>query len=74
MCLGISGRAELVMPIFSVNVGIGYNIIGPEETKATYELANLKVRITEHFFLNIGYQLLNFQKQNNLMLGLGYTF
>lgn len=74
MCWGISGRAELVMPIFSVNVGIGYNIIGPEETKATYELANLKVRITDHFFLNIGYQLLNFQKQNNLMLGLGYSF
>ncbi|MDE6695622.1 MAG: acyloxyacyl hydrolase [Muribaculaceae bacterium] len=74
VCLGISGRAELVMPIFSVNVGIGYNVIGPEETRATYELANLKVRISKHFFLNIGYQLLNFQKQNNLMLGFGYTF
>lgn len=74
VCLGLSGRAELVMPIFSVNVGIGYNIIGPEETKATYELANLKVRITDRFFINIGYQLLNFQKQNNLMLGLGYSF
>lgn len=74
VCLGISGRAELVMPIFSVNVGIGYNIIGPEETKATYELANLKVRISKHIFLNIGYQLLNFQKQNNLMLGFGYSF
>lgn len=74
ICVGVSGRAELVMPIFSVNVGIGYNFIGPEETKATYQLANLKVRLTERFFLNIGYQLLNFQKQNNLMLGLGYSF
>ena len=74
VCIGVSGRAELVMPIFSVNVGIGYNFIGPEETRASYELANLKVRLTERLFLNVGYQLLNFQKQNNLMLGLGYSF
>lgn len=74
ICVGLSGRAELVMPIFSVNLGIGYNIIGPEETRASYQLANLKVRFTDRFFLNIGYQLLNFQKQNNLMLGLGYSF
>ena len=73
VCAGLSGRAELVMPLFSVNVGIGYNLIGPEETRASYQLANLKVRLTDSFFLNIGYQLLNFQKQNNLMLGLGYT-
>ena len=74
ICVGLSGRAELVMPIFSINLGMGYNFIGPEETRATYQLANLKVRFTDRFFLNIGYQLLNFQKQNNLMLGLGYSF
>lgn len=74
ICMGLSGRAELVMPIFSVNVGIGYNIVGPEETKASYQLANLKVRLTDHIFINVGYQLLNFQRQNNLMLGMGYTF
>ncbi|MDE6342452.1 MAG: acyloxyacyl hydrolase [Muribaculaceae bacterium] len=74
VCAGLSGRAELVMPIFSVNVGMGYNIIGPEETRATYQLANLKVRVGGGFFLNIGYQLLNFHKQNNLMLGAGYSF
>ncbi|MDE7409295.1 MAG: acyloxyacyl hydrolase, partial [Muribaculaceae bacterium] len=74
VCVGLSGRAELVMPIFSVNVGIGYNVIGPVETRASYQLANLKVRLTDALFLNVGYQLLNFQKQNNLMLGLGYTF
>lgn len=72
--MGVSGRAELVMPIFSVNLGIGYNVFGPEETKASYQLANLKVRFTDHLYLNIGYQLLNFQRQNNLMLGVGYSF
>ena len=74
VCVGLSGRAELVMPLFSVNVGIGYNVIGPEETRASYQLANLKIRLTDAVFLNIGYQLLDFQKQNNLMLGVGYSF
>lgn len=74
VCVGLSARAELVMPLFSVNVGMGYNIAGPEETRASYQLANLKVRLTDALYLNIGYQLLNFQKQNNLMLGVGYSF
>ncbi|MDE5585112.1 MAG: acyloxyacyl hydrolase, partial [Muribaculaceae bacterium] len=73
VCVGLSGRAELVMPIFSVNVGLGYNVFGPEETRATYQLANLKIRLTDALYINIGYQLLDFQKQNNLMLGVGYT-
>lgn len=73
ICVGLSARAELVMPVFSVNVGIGYNLIGPEETRASYQLACLKIRLSDAFFLNVGYQLLNFQKQNNLMLGLGYS-
>lgn len=71
---GLSGRAELVMPIFSVNLGIGYNIVGPEESRATYQMANLKIRLIRDLYLNIGYQLLDFQRQNNLMLGFGYSF
>lgn len=71
---GISGRAELVMPVFSVNVGIGYNVVGPEEARASYQLANLKIRVAKGFFINIGYQLLDFSKQSNLMLGVGYSF
>ncbi len=70
---GLSARAELVMPIFSVNVGIGYNFIGPEEARASYQMANLKIYLTRSIYLNIGYQLQNFQRQSNLMLGLGYT-
>lgn len=72
--VGVSARAELVMPIFSVNLGFGYNFIGPQESRATIQMANLKVYLTRSLFLNIGYQLQNFQRQNNLMLGLGYTF
>ena len=73
LSVGLSARAELVMPIFSVNVGIGYNFIGPEESRASYQMANLKVYLTRSLYLNIGYQLQNFQRQNNLMLGVGYT-
>lgn len=71
---GLSARAELVMPIFSVNLGIGYNVFGPEESRASYQLANLKIRVVKGLFVNIGYQLLDFRRQNNLMLGLGYSF
>lgn len=74
ICGGVSCRAELVMPFFSVNLGMGYNLFGPVETRATYQLANLKIYATPSLFINIGYQLLNFQRQNNLMLGVGYTF
>ena len=74
VCAGVAARAELVMPYFSVNCGIGYNFVGPEETRASYQMANLKIYVTKGLYLNIGYQLLNFSKQNNLMLGLGYTF
>lgn len=71
---GLSARAELVMPIFSVNLGIGYNLVAPPEQRASYQMANLKLRLYRGLYLNIGYQLLNFSRQNNLMLGLGYTF
>lgn len=71
--VGAGARGELVMPLFSVNVGMGYNFIGPEEARATYQMANLKIRVYRGLFVNIGYQLLDFQRQNNLMLGFGYT-
>lgn len=74
ICGGLSCRAELVMPFFSVNIGMGYNLFGPVESRATYQLANLKIYATPSLFINVGYQLLKFQRQNNLMLGLGYTF
>lgn len=72
--VGLSARGELVMPFVSLNLGIGYTFLGPYEARATYQLADLKLYLTRSLFLNIGYQLQDFQRQNNLMLGLGYTF
>lgn len=73
LSVGLSARAELSMPIFAVNVGIGYNFCGPGESRASYQMANLRLLLTPRFFLNIGYQLLNFKQQSNLRLGCGLT-
>lgn len=73
LSLGLSARAELVMPIFSVNVGIGYGIAGPAETRKLYQTVALKTYIYGPVFLNIGYRLVEFHSPSNLMLGIGLT-
>ena len=73
--VGLSLRAELVMPIFSINAGIGRNLIcRGDDTNGFYQILALKTYITRHLFLHIGYQLSKFKDPNNLMLGIGYRF
>ncbi|WP_337626239.1 acyloxyacyl hydrolase [Phocaeicola sp.] len=73
--VGLSLRAELTMPIFSINLGIGRNLIYKgEDTKGFYQILALKTFVTRRAFLHVGYQLSNFRDPNNLMLGLGYRF
>ncbi len=71
--LGLSARAELVMPIFSLNVGLGYGLAGPTETRKFYQTVNLKTYIYGPAYLNIGYRLVEFHSPSNLMLGIGVT-
>lgn len=71
---GLSARGELVMPIFSINAGMGYNIIGNSDSRNFYQVLALKVNVWQHLFLHIGYQLNSFRNPNNLMIGLGYRF
>lgn len=70
---GISAHGELQMPIFSVNVGIGFNLVAPSENRGTYQNIALKTYLCKEFFLNVGYQLRNFHQQSSLMLGVGTT-
>ena len=72
---GLSLHAELTMPIFSINIGVGRNLIasGPD-TRIFYQTLALKAYIVKGAYLQVGYQLRNFHNPNNLMLGLGYTF
>lgn len=73
--VGLSLRAELVMPIFSINAGIGRNLLcSGDDTKGFYQILALKTYITRHLFLHVGYQLSKFKDPNNLMLGFGYRF
>lgn len=73
--MGLSVRAEVVMPIFSINIGIGKNFLckGPDTNKF-YQILALKTNITKNLFLHTGYQLYRFKDPNNLMLGIGYRF
>ena len=73
--VGFSARGELVMPIFSINVGVGYNVFQKgEDTKGWYQILALKTSLTPRLFLHVGYQLSKFKYPNNLMLGLGWRF
>ena len=73
VAVGLSARAELVMPIFSLNFGVGYGLIGPAETRKLYQTVNLKTYLGGPVFLNIGYRMVEFHSPSNLMLGVGVT-
>ena len=72
---GISIRGEIVMPIFSINLGVGRNFICKgDDTDSFYQIFALKADVSRNLFLHIGYQLYKFKRPNNLMLGAGYRF
>jgi hypothetical protein len=73
--IGVSARTEIVMPVFSINIGIGRNLICKgSDTDSFYQIFALKTDIAKNTFLHIGYQLYKFKKPNNLMIGIGYRF
>lgn len=74
--LGLSVRAELTMPIFSLNIGIGHSLAAPggPDLKGLYQTFTLKSFITKNLYLNTGYRLVKFKNPGNLMLGAGYRF
>lgn len=72
---GISARGELSMPVFSVNIGLGYNVLHlGNDLKGFYGLFALKAFLSEKAFLHIGYRLSNVLYGHNLMLGFGWRF
>ena len=70
--LGLSAHAELTMPIFSVNIGLGYDFLNPKGEKAFYQSLTLKTFITKKIYINTGYRLGSFKDPQNLMLGIGF--
>lgn len=75
LAAGLSLRAELIMPIFTVGVGVGHNIIyNGSDFDGFYQVFNLKASLSKRLFLNIGYKLTDLKRPNNLMIGLGWSF
>lgn len=73
--VGLSARAEYVMPIFTIGIGIGTNVLHKGgDLKGTYQTFALKINTTRNSFLHIGYNLKDFHEPNFLMLGLGFRF
>lgn len=75
LALGISGRAEYVMPYFTVGVGLGTNVLhAGGDLEAFYQILALKIEVTRNSFIHIGYSLHDFHEPNFLMLGIGFRF
>ena len=75
MALGISARVDYVMPLFTINLGIGTHLLHQgKDFKGTYQALGLKIRVTKNSFFNIGYNVKNFHDPNYLMFGIGYRF
>lgn len=73
VALGLSARAEFVMPYFTINLGIGHNLVNTHtmDMEGFYELLALKVGLARKAYLHIGYSIYDFYYPNNLMLGIG---
>ena len=70
---GLSLRGELSMPIFSVNVGGGYNFTsGSDDLEGLYGIFMLKAFLSDSLFINVGYRLSAVLYSHNLMFGLGW--
>ncbi len=76
MMLGLSGRIELRMPVFAVNIGLGHSLYAPggKDLRGWYQMFTLKTFITRNLYLSTGYRLVRFKTPGNLMLGLGWSF
>ncbi|MBE6215159.1 MAG: hypothetical protein E7123_02900 [Bacteroidales bacterium] len=78
---GISARAELSMPVFAVNIGIGYSFQLDDctrnmssELNAFYGIFSLKAFVSDRLFLNVSYRLNSVLYSHNLMFGIGWRF
>ncbi|MDE6853456.1 MAG: acyloxyacyl hydrolase [Muribaculaceae bacterium] len=71
LSIGLSAHAELTMPIFAVNCGLGYAVVNPKGDKRFYQSLTLKTFVTRRLYMNVGYRLGSFKDPQNLMIGVG---
>ncbi len=71
--IGIAAQAEYSMPVFSLHVSLGYNLLaGCAELRYFYQTLALRTFVTPRMWLNVGYSLRNFAHPRHLMLGIGF--
>src|SRR5690606_17982839 len=75
IALGMSIRAEYIMPIFTIGVGLGSNLLHKGiDFRCTYPTFVIIIPTTHNSFLHISYNIQTFYKPDHLMFGLGYRF
>ena len=69
--VGVAVHGELTMPFFSIDAGLGVNVVNPHGEKRFYQSLTLKTFLLPCLYLNVGYRLGDFKDPQNLMLGIG---
>lgn len=73
--VGLSARVEFYAPIFSINTGVGHNVIYKgEELHGLYYVLALKTFVYQNLFIHTGLKIASSTSSNNLLLGLGWRF
>lgn len=75
MAAGLSLRADITMPIFTVGAGVGGFVAGTSDAlQGIYSIFSLKAFVTDRLFLNVSYRLSTKNFTHNMMYGLGWRF
>lgn len=75
MEVGLSLRAEIEAPIFSVGAGVGVNMLSTGyDSSLMYATFSLKAFLTRRLFLYVGYRFNSTQYTQNMMYGVGMRF
>jgi hypothetical protein len=75
MEVGISARAEISAPIFTLGVGVGVNMLDTGyDSSLLYATFSLKALLTKRLFLYVEYRFNSTQYTQNLMYGVGVRF
>ena len=75
MAAGLSLRADITMPIFTVGAGVGGFVAGTSDAlQGIYSIFSLKAFVTDRLFLNVSYRLSTKNFTHNMMYGIGWRF
>ena len=73
---GLSLRFEITSPLFSVDAGLGVNVLGKKgyDFSRIYTQYSMKHFISSRTFIFVGYRFNSTQYTHNMMYGLGWRF